>query len=43
MIAELGAANVGVRRLVLVDKNKLVKVFYLKATFAKWSENVDNL
>jgi hypothetical protein len=42
MIAKLGAPNVGVRRLLLVDKNKLVKAFYLKATFAKWSENGGN-
>jgi hypothetical protein len=42
MIVEFGAPNGGVRRLVLVNKNKLVKVLYLKATFAKCIENVDN-
>jgi hypothetical protein len=42
MIAKLGAPNVGVRRLVLVDTNKLVKVFYLKASFAKCCENAYN-
>jgi hypothetical protein len=41
-ITELGAPNAWVKRPILVDKNQLVKVFYLKATFAKCKENANN-